>query len=132
MKRLTIQLVFALALIVVGNQAVIADDCGPEYWLQTKNIEKWQGFKPEDSFLAAGFADTFSDMNLMDVLSQEGEGVNALARHGVAAMLNAASSERIYPYDTTEVVALFNTYQDYLATDLAVAFKELNKLSCDI
>ena len=132
MKRSIIQILFMLVLIIAGNQLVIADDCGPGYWVQPENLAKWQGFEPDDLFLSAGFADAFPGMNLIDVLSQEGDGVNALARHGVAAMLNAASSERIYPYEADEVIALFNRYQSYLATALASAFKEFNELSCDI
>ena len=39
----------------------------------------------------AGFDDAFPGMTLLEVLSQGGGGLNALGRHTVAALLNAAS-----------------------------------------
>ncbi len=98
--------------IPTGNEG-----CTPGYWKQEHHFGNWP-VDPYDTTFGSVFACTGVDarqpesgdicaMQLLDVLSLRGGGVNALARHAAAAYLNAASSVE-YPYTVGEVVALLN------------------------
>lgn len=73
----------------------------------------WMGYSPTDTFEdifertitinAHGKKPGNSDPTLMEALNAKGGGINALARHAVAALLNAAHSEINYPLSTDEV-----------------------------
>jgi hypothetical protein len=69
------------------------------------------------------------DPSLIDALNAQGDGINKLARHAVAALLNSAAYPTVkYPLTTSEVVSFTN--EAILNSDYAIAdtFAEYNNL----
>ena len=67
-----------------------------------QHFDSWVGFAPSDSFeavfgvdvtLRTGGQGTIADPTLLHALNANGGGVNALARHAVAALLNASNPD---------------------------------------
>ena len=82
--------------------------CTPGYWKQRHHFGNWTApYDPRDPFSSV-FEDAFPGMTLVDVLRQGGGGLNALGRHTVAALLNAASSDVDYNLGAGEVIDAFN------------------------
>jgi hypothetical protein len=54
------------------------------------------------------FDNAFPGQTLLDVLGNGGGGWDALGRHVVAAVLNAASSDVGYPWSVGQVIGAFN------------------------
>ena len=54
------------------------------------------------------FEDAFPGKTLLEVLENGGGGLDALGRHTVAALLNAASSGVDYDLTTAQVISAFN------------------------
>lgn len=77
--------------------------CTPGYWRQSQHFDSWTGYAPSDAF-ATVFGVTRAGTLLQNVWATSG-GVDALARHAVAALLNASSGGVDYPYTTAEVIA---------------------------
>ena len=91
------------------------EGCTPGYWKQDQHFDSWVGFAPDDSFeevfgvdvtLRAGGQNTIDDPTLLDALNAGGGGVNALARHAVAALLNASNPDVESDFTAAEVIAL--------------------------
>ncbi|HET8654380.1 MAG TPA: DUF11 domain-containing protein [Longimicrobiaceae bacterium] len=82
------------------------EGCTPGYWKQSQHFGDWKGYTPDEQFSAV-FENAFPGMTLEQVLSQGGGGLNALGRHTVAALLNAASGID-YGLTTTQVIQKFN------------------------
>jgi len=91
------------------------EGCTPGYWKQDQHFDSWVGFEPTDSFeevfgvdvtLRAGGQDTVEDPSLLDALNATGGGVNALARHAVAALLNASNPDVDSDFTVAQVIAL--------------------------
>ena len=91
---------------VVVNQPPGGEGCTPGFWKQEQHFDSWVGFAPSDSFeavfgvdvtLRAGGQNTIEDPTLLDALNANGGGVNALARHAVAALLNASNPDAAPP-----------------------------------
>jgi hypothetical protein len=78
------------------------EGCTPGYWKQPHHFDSWVGYLPGDSFDAV-FGVTYGG-TLLQGLEAKGGGVHALARHAVAALLNA-SSEVDYAAHTDDVIA---------------------------
>lgn len=95
--------------------------CTPGYWKQEQHFDSWSApYLPSTPFSAV-FEDAFPGKTLLQVLQQGGGGLQALGRHTVAALLNAASSGVNYGQAPAEVIYTFNmTYPggkaDYNAT----------------
>jgi hypothetical protein len=99
----------AAALAVVPEMG--GDSCTPGYW---KNIRmhgcEWAaaGYSPTDDFDTVFGTDWFSpNKTLHQALSaknSEGGGCGQTARHGTAALLNAANPDVNYPMTVTEVI----------------------------
>jgi len=90
-----------------GREALNAGGCAPAFWGQAKNIGDWEEYAPSQDFDAVFGVDLFSpNITLLQALRRNGGGVNRLARNGVAALLNASSSDVFYPYTADAVVAL--------------------------
>ena len=90
------------------------EGCTPGYWKQDHHFDSWgaTGYEPYDSFDAVfGVSSSFG--TLLDGLQAKGGGEKALARHAVAALLNASSPYVSYEYTAAEVIALV---QDAYAT----------------
>ena len=66
-----------------------------------------------DVTLRAGGQGTIDDPTLLDALNAKGGGVNALARHAVAALLNASNPDVDSDFTTAQVIALV---QDAIAS----------------
>jgi hypothetical protein len=79
------------------------DGCTPGFWRQPQHFHQWTGFAPGDSYAAVfGVARAGT---LLENVNAGGGGVNALARHSVAALLNAASPDVDYDLTVAEVIA---------------------------
>lgn len=76
--------------------------CTPGFWRQSQHYQYWTA--PYAPGLA--FSSVFSDAG--QVVQLGGGGLNALGRHTVAALLNAASGDVDYGMSPDEVVATFN------------------------
>jgi hypothetical protein len=100
----------SVVLTIVNTQPF--EGCTPGYWKQDQHFGNWTApYDPGDSFnttfgltaAQSGFANTFT---LLDALNQGGGGDNKLVRHGVAALLNAASGGVNYSFSVAQVIAL--------------------------
>ncbi|MGI0050065.1 MAG: hypothetical protein ACREAW_11035, partial [Nitrososphaera sp.] len=93
------------------------EGCTPGFW--KNNAVNWEavawgptGFEPSDEFFDVfGVHITvkvgkqqITDPTLLQALNAEGGGINALARHAVAALLNSAQPDVEYPMTTAEVI----------------------------
>ena len=92
------------------------EGCTPGYWKQDQHFDSWVGFEPGDFFEAvfgvedvtvrAGGRSTIDNPTLLEALNATGGGVNALARHAVAALLNASNPDVDSDFTVAEVIAL--------------------------
>ena len=79
--------------------------CTPGYWRQEHHFDSWTNYSPTDSYNATfGVAGSFD--TLLDAVWANGGQENALARHAVAALLNAANPSVNYAYTEADVIAL--------------------------
>jgi hypothetical protein len=71
--------------------------------------EAWVGYNP-DQLLSDVFdvPAAYTDVTLAEALELRGGGINALLRHAVAALLNAASPSVDYPLTTAQVIQMTN------------------------
>lgn len=105
------------------------EGCTPGYWKQEQHFDSWTGYSPDQQFSSV-FADAFPGMTLLQVLSQGGGGLNALGRHAVAALLDAASGDVDYDLTTSEVIALVNAaYASGDATTIEALKNRLDALN---
>lgn len=109
--------------------------CTPGYWRQEHHFDSWTDYAPTDLFSSV-FDDAFPGETLLDVVWARGGGVNALGRHAVAALLNAASAGVDYDYAVGEVIAAFNdayaTGDRHLMEDQKNVFDFLNNQGCNL
>lgn len=84
------------------------EGCTPGYWKQYQHFVSWPGTYAPDTLFADVFEDAFSGMTLLEVLELGGGGLNALGRHVVAALLNAASTNVDYDRSEMQVINMFN------------------------
>jgi hypothetical protein len=92
------------------NPPQTGEGCTPGYWRQEHHFGNWTApYDPTDSFNTTfgigtnWFANSYT---LLDGVWANGGGKNALARHAVAALLNAASANVDYDYTVAEVLAM--------------------------
>jgi hypothetical protein len=98
----------------------------PGFW--KNNAEKhgasaWTGYSP-DQTVESVFGDAFGSLGsltLVQALGQKGGGINALLRHSVAAVLNAANTDVDYALTTQQIVNAVNEAVD----DGAAAIEQL-------
>jgi len=105
--------------------------CTPGFWRQPQHFEYWTGYSPTDLFSAVfGVARSGS---LLQNVTATGGGADALARHAVAALLNAASAEVNYTYSVAQVIA---AVQGAFATgnfeSVKDNFEAANELGCTV
>jgi hypothetical protein len=108
------------------------EGCTPGYWRQAHHFHNWVGYTPTTLF-GDVFDDAFPGMTLHDVVQLGGGGLNALGRHTVAALLNAARVD--FDYTAAQVIDLFNDVYpgsrgDYEA--LKNEFDFLNNQGCPL
>ena len=91
------------------------EGCTPGYWKQTQHFDSWVGFQPGQFFdvvfgvdvtLRSGGQGTVTNPTLLQALEATGGGVNALARHAVAALLNASNPDVESDFTVAQVIAL--------------------------
>ena len=127
----------ALSVPIVSG----GEGCTPGYWKQEHHFDSWAlGFDPTDHFSEI-FGPTIkvkvgkkknkvTDPTLLQALKAKGGSISALARHTVAALLNAASPDVSYDLMIKEVIDDFNavypgTKHDYNSLkDVFVGFNE--------
>ena len=138
MKRLWCALLMAMALGASSFAAVPAAacestaGCTPGCRKQPQHLDSWNVYRPEGPFEAAFGVD--SGVGTLDeALNLKGGGFNALARHAVAALLNAASPDVDYGFIELEVLGLV---QDAFASGDAETAKDMladqNELGCPL
>lgn len=111
---------------------VVGGGCTPGYWKQTQHFDSWPAaYTPNMLFDDAGFDNAFPGMTLLQVLEQGGGGLNALGRHTVAALLNAASG--VSGFAAADVQNAFNDNWDgpFVET-LKNILARLNELGCPL
>jgi uncharacterized repeat protein (TIGR01451 family) len=102
------------------------EGCTPGYW--KNHPERWNGndipkedfvdeFKTTDTFNTVfGVSTTESGLSnnttLLQALKLKGGGKNALARHAVAALLNASSDDVNYPFGPDKAIELYQAAVD--------------------
>lgn len=82
------------------------EGCTPGFW--KNHLDAWgpTGFTPGDDFDTTFGVDLFDpDITLDDAINAKGGGVKKLARHGTAALLNAAHPDVDYPLSVAQVIA---------------------------
>ena len=86
--------------------------CTPGYWKQSQHFGSWTSpYVPTGAgatdFDAAFGVNAFNpNITLLAALGRNGGGVNALARHAAAALLNSVSSDVNYDLSSAEVIAI--------------------------
>jgi hypothetical protein len=85
------------------------EGCTPGYWKQPHHFDSWVGYTQGQLFSSV-FEDAYPGLTLLQVLSNNGNSAGeALGRHTVAALLNAASGSGVsYDLTTADVIAGFN------------------------
>ncbi len=107
---------FNAATVIFKNTTIVINEpqgCTPGFWKQAHHLDSWQEFGPNTRFNRV-FANAFPGKTLREVLQLRGGGLNALGRHTVAALLNAAHDDVAYGMTVDEVVQAFN--QAYAGT----------------
>src|SRR5688572_12181592 len=116
--------------------------CTPGYWKQPQHFDSWPtvapaNYLPTDSFNAVfeigtnWFPNSFT---LLDALNAKGGGVNALARHATAALLNAA--KEFYPisweFVRTPLMWSYFGVPGYEVETIKNLFEGHNELGCPL
>jgi hypothetical protein len=109
------------------------EGCDHGFWRKDDNFSLWVNHTPGDSFDSAfGVRSSFGG-TLLEALERGGGGEKALARQGVAGLLNAATSEVSYGLTTGQVIQMVR--DTYGSGDFDPASKELeqaNKQGCPL
>ena len=80
------------------------EGCTPGYWRQYHHYDSWSGYEPGDDFATVFGVKSGFRATLGQAVEFSGGGEYALARHAVAALLNARHSRVDYAYDRDEVI----------------------------
>lgn len=128
--------------VTASTQVTLPDDCTPPvllrgctpgYWKQSQHFDSWPaGYTPNMLFNdLPGFPNAYPGMTLLQVLSLNGGGLNALGRHTVAAILNSASG---FGVDLTALQNAFTSnWQDAEdAEALHLILEALNEIGCPL
>ena len=101
----------------------------PGFWKQPHHFKFWTDYQTDDKYADVFGVDLGCDLTLLDALRAKGGGMNALLRHSVAALLNAANTNVNYRYSVEEVKATvqqaFLTGEFESAKDVLEAQNEL-------
>jgi hypothetical protein len=110
--------------------------CTPGFWKQAHHFNHWvpTGYSPYDDFeFVFGVNASFNPHALINALWLGGGGERALARHGVAGLLNAAHPALEYPLTVAQVIA---GVQNAYATGDFETFKNqldrFNNIGCQL
>ena len=109
--------------------------CTHTYWRNPANEGDYcASYAPDTPFFTV-FDNAFGTKTLLDVLNQNGAGLNALGRQSAAALLNACSSDVSFDLSEQDVISAFNdvfpgTKSQYVA--LKNTLKALNAQECPL
>ena len=112
------------------------EGCTPGYWKAPQHFDSWVGYTQNQLFSSV-FEDAFPGKTLLEVLSAGGNTAGeALGRHTVAALLNAAAGSGVsYDLTTAQVIAGFNAAwpgdKNALNAQKAI-FAGFNELGCPL
>jgi hypothetical protein len=110
--------------------------CTPAFYRKRRNRESWPDAYPRFTSFNSVFINAFPGETLLGVLRNGGRGKDALGRHAVAALLNAASPNLDYPLTVNQVVYEFNrAILSRDARDIKKTkklFHELNQKKCRV
>ncbi|MBI5742197.1 MAG: DUF4215 domain-containing protein [Nitrospirae bacterium] len=109
--------------------------CTPGFWKQSQHFGSWTAPYTPDTPFSSVFEDAFPGKTLLEVLGQGGGGLDALGRHTVAALLDAASADVSYDLSVSAVISMFNAA--YPGTDdgyesLKNIFATFNEQGCPL
>jgi hypothetical protein len=91
------------------------EGCTPGYWKQEQHFDSWVDFSQADLFsdvfdrvitVRAGGRSTITNPTLLEALNANGGDINALARHGVSALLNASNTDVAFVFTQAEVIQM--------------------------
>ncbi len=112
------------------------EGCTPGYWKQEQHFDSWTAPYAPATLFSAVFEDAFPGLTLLQVLSLQGGGLNALGRHTVAALLNGASGGVSYDLAAAQVIAEFNALYPSADKDsyeaLKNTFATFNEQGCPL
>ena len=86
-----------------GANRTCANGCTWNYWANPLHLDKWTGYSPSQQFSDVFGVDVPG--TLLDVIRTPGRNKDAIAREGVAALLNAAHPDVPYPVTEAEIIA---------------------------
>lgn len=97
--------------------------CTPGYWRQPHHFDSWHVYSPTDDFeVIFGVNASFNPHTLHDAVTLGGGGERALARHAVAAILNASHPDFTFAYTVGDIIT---GVQHAYATGQFEPFKDL-------
>jgi hypothetical protein len=112
------------------------EGCTPGYWRQEHHFDSWvpTGYAPTDDFIAVfAVPASFDPHTLLDAVWLGGGGEFALARHAVAALLNAAHPDINYFLTVAEVFAVVqNAYATGDFEPVKTMLDFANNAGCDL
>jgi hypothetical protein len=80
------------------------EGCTPGFWRQPHHFGAWPtGYHPDDKFNDVFGPGLPGELTLSEAVALGGGGINALARHSVAALLNAAHPDVNYKFSEQQV-----------------------------
>jgi hypothetical protein len=112
--------------------------CTPGYWKQDHHFDSWQVYSPANQFNAVfGVSGPLpNSLTLVEALQLNGGGVNALARHAVAALLASVHPDVDYGLTAAEVIAetqaALNSGNATLIEATKNKFNALNERGCPL
>jgi len=106
--------------------------CTPGYWRQEQHFDSWTSYSPWSSYDGT-FGVNGSFDTLLAAVWARGGGENALARHAVAALLNASSPGVNYAFSTAQVIAMVQqAYSTGNFENIKNQFEYQNELGCPL
>jgi hypothetical protein len=107
------------------------DGCTPGYWKNATG--SWSGFATTDLFDTVFGVNYNPTLTLLDALNLQGGGFEALARHAVAALLNAEHADVQYGLTQPQIIALVqNAFATNDPEPIKDQFDRLNNAGCTI
>ena len=105
----------------------------PGYWKQSQHFSDWVGYTQSQLYNTVFGVSDSPTLTLLGALQRGGGGANALGRHAVAAILNAANLNVNYLYTFAQIKAMVQ--QAYLSSDFETPkdlFEAQNQLGADL
>jgi len=138
--------------VIVETEKCGGEGCTPGFWKNNgdkHDASAWDCFTPETKFsevfdlvdtliIRGKGKSTIEDPTLLEALGANGGGINAMVRHGVAAMLNACSDCVQYAIvDPGEVISMIEDTlneeeEAYTVGELHSMFAEANESGCPV